>query len=211
MKILRASTVAIPLLASVACGSSLRGPGGTAGTGVNTGQAGASGGTNGVGGVAGGIGGTGIGDPTPLPPPQCVRDLIAACPLAGDCQYSVVGDGHRFCFAGGERVSIERSNGSYENTRRFTEVRGSDGTLCYSIEFDCGSFCEAGSYTWKNGAGAVVARAQFGSASLSVTCESTGETCTTASLPASVARESCITTAVTSPTADVTCTQGACP
>ena len=101
--------------------------------GIGTG--GGAAGTTGTGGAAG-TGGTGIAA-TPLPPPQCLLDLIATCPLAGPCQYSDSGDGSkRFCLAGGATVSVVETGGSGTNEffKSVTEVRRSDGTLCYSIE-----------------------------------------------------------------------------
>ena len=165
----------------------------------------------------GGDAGTDSGGGPPVPPPRCLIDLIATCPLAGACQYSgMVGGDQRLCLAGGESVtvvSVNATGGLGGGTN--TEVRRSDGTLCYSIEMRCGTFCESNSYTWKDAAGAVVARGLYGglradnTESTTVTCEVTGETCNGHNAAAD-ARE-CITSAVTEPTAGLGCMQGSCP
>ncbi len=220
MTIVRVGLVVMTMLTSLACGSSLdnhMGAGG--GAGINTGQAGTGGtqgqlgGTTGTGGAPGGTAGTGFGGAPPVPPPRCLLDLIATCPLAGACQYNAVnGLDQKFCFASGETVSVVGTSGAGQLAVSVTEVRRSDGTLCYSIETVCGTVCESGSYTWRNAAGAVVARGQHSGYATSVTCEATGETCnggTSASDP--TGWESCATLAVTSPAAGLGCTPGSCP
>ncbi len=220
MTIVRAGLVAMMLLTSLACGSSLDNHTGTGGgAGVNTGQAGTGGtqsemaGTTGTGAM-GGTAGTGSGGAPPVPPPRCLLDLIATCPLAGACQYAVNGYDQQFCFAGGETVSVDSIPGGTAPLW-VTEVRRSDGTLCYSIERRCGTLCESYAYTWKDAAGTVLAHGMTYEAlgpdprSATTTCAATGETCNV-STPSNGLLE-CVTPAVTSPTEGLGCTQGSCP
>jgi hypothetical protein len=158
----------------------------------------------------------GSGGAHPAAPPRCLVDLIATCPLAGVCQSSgEAGADQRFCFAGGTTVSVASiADGTPPQSGTNTEVRRSDGTLCYSIEMRCGTFCESNYYTWKDAAGAVVAHglnsgiSSSNTISTTATCDATGETCN-AHTPAIEPTE-CITLAVTSP-AGLGCTPGSCP
>ncbi len=192
MTIVRAGLVAMMVLTSLACDSSLDNH--TGGTGTDAGAEVRA---------------------APVPPPRCLLDLIATCPLAGACQYSGSDDGdQRFCLASGETVAVARTGLSSPNVL-VTEVRRSDGTLCYSIEKSCGTFCESYNYAWKDAAGALVARGWEDVLSenhmIGATCEATGETCIGYTATITDPRESCVTRAVTSPAAGLGCTQGSCP
>jgi hypothetical protein len=204
--------------------------GGTGGTaGINTGQAG-TGGTGGTTAGSGnaGTGGTGhqggTGGFGGKPPPSCLTDLLATCPLAGSCQVRYTGTSQKSCFAGGETVSVV-SDYSCQGTSTqsgTTEVRRADGTLCYSIEWSClcGRDCTRATI-WKNGAGEVVARGlvdrntSHPAWTVSVACEATAETCSISSVdpgtPTVPVGESCVPMAATDPATNKGCTEGTCP
>jgi hypothetical protein len=174
VKILHAVVLALPLVSSLACGSSLNGHDGGAGT-------------TGSGGWAGTGGSAGTGESPVRPPPTCLRDLIATCALGAPCQYSNGDAGRRVCYAGGETLSVvsvtaaDCNLGGQGENRNITEIRKADGTLCYSAEASCfcGQACEIQTFIWRNGAGQVVARGGSDSrGNTTITCEGTGETCT---------------------------------
>ncbi|HMF42358.1 MAG TPA: hypothetical protein VKQ32_16915 [Polyangia bacterium] len=212
MKVARAVLLASLFVVSIACGGNLnRLDGGTAGGGA-AGTGGSQDGTLGTGGTSG-TGGAPVG-----PPPSCVLDLIASCPLTGSCQDELSDGGQmeKWCFDNGATVSETTSgncSGTTGQTTIVQEARRADGTLCYSIEDTCycGMFCEEHTLTWKNGAGTVVATGTFELGFTStVTCAATGESCS-GTANGSPDPGSCTATAVRYPAAAKGCTLGTCP
>lgn len=179
MKILRAALLALPVAASIACGSNLSGPDG--GPGASTGTAGATGagGRAGAGGTGGGAGSMPL-----APAPGCVLELIAGCPLAGACQRADADGGvQQTCYASGVRAvsTTVRECVSTQSGDRMSvlEVYNADGTLCYRQEShcECPQGCEIVHLTWRNAAGDSVATGYSGTVT-TVMCAESGETCT---------------------------------
>ena len=129
-------------------------------------------------------------DAATTPVPDCVRNLLAACPLEGACQGWVNDAGapgapvQKLCYASGVRVTVTEvpSTSSCPGTPKQTvEVRKADGTLCYSRTHEIISFCEGEQYLWRDAAGNVVAIGDIGSPgglgpkAYSITCTASSE------------------------------------
>ncbi len=196
MKILHATLLALPIAASIACGSNLNSHDGGAGS---TG----TGGRGGAGGDAGSM---------PLAPaPGCVRDLIANCPLDGSCQRADADGGvQQTCYPSGVK-SVSTTMRECVSTQSvdmmsILEVYNADGTLCYKQEShcECPQGCETIHLTWRNAAGDSVATG-YKATVTSVMCAETGETCTGSWNP-STGKFPCLP-----PEPDQACTAGSCP
>ena len=154
-------------------------------------SAGTSGGSSGgsTGGSSGGSTGgssAGIGGRPPMP--SCLADLIAPCPLGGACTFSrnASGNGDRYCYASGTKFSVVANStcSAPTNSMATSTVRKPDGSICYTVEtiWYYNSACEAGTITWKDAQGQVVATAATNISMTTVTCtgESAGTTCSVA-------------------------------
>jgi hypothetical protein len=138
---------------------------GTAGTAGSNATAGSpsDAGTAGTAGsaAAGGAGGNAGGPPNPFPP-GCVRELQARCALKGSCRYEATDTGRplRSCYDSGERIEYEYNTPDTIECQpgtSVTQVFGTDGTLCYSVQYDLGAGCESTSVTYRNADGEKVA------------------------------------------------------
>lgn len=144
---------------ALACSGRTLGGGGSGGTGgMPTGEGPGNGG-QGAGGQAG-AGGT----PT-LALPGCLQELLAPCVPAGACVTQAEPMSSQTCFASGVRVSqgymVEPQ--ACAPGASYVHVKKPDGSFCYRLEsyVDASIDCHLTRFTWKDGAGNVVATGTY--------------------------------------------------
>jgi hypothetical protein len=163
-------------LTSFCDGAGTGGATGSGGSGVGTGGAGMGKGGTGIGGG----GGSGGAANTPaLSLPDCVTNLMAACPPAGACTGQAPGI---ICFASGVRAThtmVARSTACGGGMSDLMTVTKADGGACYSIEryVDNAMLCEGTRYLWRDAAGVLVATGvdnPYNNPTTTVTCTTGG-------------------------------------
>jgi len=115
----------------------------------------------------GGPGGTTGGNAIALP--DCLKNLMAACPTDGECTRTTVDAGSETVFASGVRVTSTTQPGPTGFDYCFggstvVTVRKPDGSVCYSVESHAlqGEACESWYLTWRDASGATIAGGSTG-------------------------------------------------
>ena len=190
-----------------------------AGTGGSTGSGGSVAGTGGAG--TGGVSGTGGAANTPLLTlPDCVTNLMAACPPQGACTSASPDDkSYNVCFASGVRATLSQvpnASACVPGLASVMTVTKIDGSVCYSVESyaDNGMQCEGGRYIWRDAAGVQIATGivnPYFNPTTKVTC-TTGGTSASCHAPLGSNIPCCgITSLGRSLCSDEQCVNGACP
>jgi hypothetical protein len=99
--------------------------------------------------------------------PDCLRALLATCPLEGACEGTPRDGGatlfgitfDNLCYASGARVVF--SAGSTGVPASVAQVSAAGGTACYRLEYKQGPFGESTNLTWFDSAGRPVAQANY--------------------------------------------------